>query len=88
MTTLSPNYGFPQDGKVGEPGFRLYADRAMTDAAHARGLKVVPWTVDDPATMQTLIDNGVDGFITNYPDLGRRVMALNGLRLPRPYPSR
>ena len=38
--------------------------------------------------MQTLIDNGVDGFITNYPDLGRRVMALNGLRLPRPYPSR
>jgi len=88
VTTLSPNYGFPQDGKVGEPGFRLYADRAMTDAAHARGLKVVPWTVDDPATMQTLIDNGVDGFITNYPDLGRRVMALNGLRLPRPYPSR
>ncbi|AKT52523.1 glycerophosphodiester phosphodiesterase [Arsenicicoccus sp. oral taxon 190] len=88
VTTLSPNYGFPQNGKVGEPGFRLYADAAMTTAAHRRGLKVVPWTVDDPATMQALIDNGVDGFITNYPDLGRRVMSLNGLRLPKAYPSR
>lgn len=88
VKVLSPNYGFPQNGKVGEADFRLYADKAMTDAAHKRGLKVVPWTVDDPATMQLLIDNGVDGFITNYPDLGRKVMALNGIKRPKAYPSR
>ena len=48
LTTLSPNYGFPQNGKVGDPGFRLYPDKKMLSEAHARGLKVVPWTCDDP----------------------------------------
>jgi hypothetical protein len=34
VTTLSPNYGFPQNGKVGDPGFRVYADAAMVSEAH------------------------------------------------------
>lgn len=37
--------------------------------AHARGLKVIPWTVNDQEEMQRLITMGVDGLITDRPDL-------------------
>ncbi|GAB1339364.1 hypothetical protein ACE1SV_59540 [Streptomyces sp. E-15] len=85
VTTLSPDYGFPQDGEVGDPGFRFYSDATMVAEAHARGLRVVPWTCDDPATVAALTDPGVDGVITDYPDRVRRLMADRGMRLPRPY---
>lgn len=85
VRALSPNYGFPQSGKVGDPGFRFYPDASMISAAHARGLKVVPWTCDDPATVEALMDMGVDGIITNYPDRVRQIMADRGMRLPRAY---
>lgn len=85
VTTLSPNYGFPQNGKAGDPGFRFYSDAAMVAEAHARGLKVVPWTCDDPATVEALMDFGVDGIITDYPDHVRQIMAARGMRLPRSY---
>ena len=38
-------------------------------AAHERNLKVEPWTIDDPEQMQRYIDWGVDGIITDRPDL-------------------
>ncbi|MBC9725415.1 glycerophosphodiester phosphodiesterase family protein [Streptomyces sp. TRM68367] len=85
VKVLSPNYGFPQSGKVGDPDFRFYADRTMVAKAHARGLKVVPWTCDDPATVAALMDMGVDGVITDHPDRVRQIMAERGMRLPRPY---
>ncbi|MBQ1089945.1 glycerophosphodiester phosphodiesterase family protein [Streptomyces sp. B93] len=88
VRALSPNYGFPQNGKIGDPGFRFYPDRRMIDSAHARGLKVVPWTCDDPATMEALIDLGVDGIITDYPDRLRQIMADRGMRLPKAYQPR
>ncbi|MGI5418971.1 glycerophosphodiester phosphodiesterase family protein [Actinomadura luteofluorescens] len=88
VTALSPNYGFPQSGKVGDPGFRFYPDRSMVSRAHARGLKVVPWTCDDPATVEALMDMGVDGVITNYPDRVRQIMADRGMRLPKAYQPR
>lgn len=37
--------------------------------AHAKNLKVEPWTVDDPAMMKQYIQWGVDGIITDRPDL-------------------
>lgn len=87
VTALSPNYGFPQNGTVGQTGFRFYPSEEMVAAAHARGLKVVPWTCDDPATMEALIDMGVDGIITDYPDRLRSIMAERGMRLPKAYPA-
>ena len=51
-------------------------------AAHALGLKVLPWTVNDRADMNRLIDLGVDGIVTDYPDRLRDVMAERKLALP------
>jgi glycerophosphoryl diester phosphodiesterase len=88
VTALSPVQGFPQNGKISDPNFVPYPDAAMIADAHSRGLKVIPWTIDDPATMDYFIDLGVDGIITNYPDRLREVMADNGMRLPKPYTRR
>ncbi|WP_433828745.1 glycerophosphodiester phosphodiesterase family protein [Actinoplanes sp. CA-015351] len=87
VTTLSPVYGFPQNGTVADPAFRFYVDKQMIADAHARGLKVVPWTCDDPATVRALMDLGIDGIITNYPDRVRQIMKERGLRLPKAYPG-
>lgn len=61
-----------------------YRDLTAADLkqAQALGLRVVVWTVNDPADMASLIDFGVDGIITDYPDRARQVMAAKGLPLP------
>ncbi len=84
VTAISPVQGVPQDGRIGDGSFVPYPDRRMVDDAHRAGLKVIPWTVDDPATMRHFIDLGVDGLITDHPDRLRTVMAQAGLPLPRP----
>ena len=43
--------------------------------AHELGLAVVPWTVNAPADMRRLIGWGVDGVVTDRPDLARSVLA-------------
>jgi glycerophosphoryl diester phosphodiesterase len=82
---VSPVHGDPQGGTVEDPGYVPFTTRELVRAAHRRGMDVVPWTVNDRATMQALIDVGVDGLITDRPDLLREVMADNGFRLPRAY---
>jgi glycerophosphoryl diester phosphodiesterase len=49
--------------------------RELVDAAHAVGLRVVPWTVNDVRQMAELIDLGVDGLVTDEPALAREVAA-------------
>ena len=49
--------------------------------AQALGLKVVPWTVNNPADMAQLIDLGVDGLITDYPDRAKLVLAAKGVKI-------
>jgi glycerophosphoryl diester phosphodiesterase len=41
----------------------------FVQAAHARNLKVEPWTINDPEQMKLYIEWGVDGMITDRPDL-------------------
>lgn len=43
-------------------------------AAHDAGLKVVVWTVNEANDMRRLLGLGVDGIITDYPDVGRAVI--------------
>ena len=52
--------------------------------AHALGLGVVPWTVNEPADMERLIDLGVDGMITDRPDVLRTVLGKHGMAVPMP----
>lgn len=56
--------------------------RELVKEAQALGLKVVVWTVNDPADMRRLIEWGVDGIISDYPDRLRRVAGEMGLPLP------
>lgn len=43
-------------------------------AAHDQGIRVIPWTVNDRRKMEELIEMGVDGLITDYPDVGIEVV--------------
>lgn len=47
--------------------------REFVERAHALELQVHPWTINDEESMKRLIELGVDGIITDYPD---RLMAL------------
>jgi glycerophosphoryl diester phosphodiesterase len=48
-------------------------------AAHRSGLPVHVWTINDRATMERLLDVGVDGIMTDRPRLLREVFASRGL---------
>ena len=41
---------------------------------HETGVKVIPWTINDLETMQKLIGWGVDGIITDYPDIAQELL--------------
>ncbi|WP_428669618.1 glycerophosphodiester phosphodiesterase [Reyranella sp.] len=60
------------------PFWRNVTARNVAEA-HALGLKVIPWTINDPVEMARQIDLKVDGLITDYPDRGLAVVAEKGL---------
>jgi len=49
-------------------------------AAHALGLEVHVWTIDEPAEMERLLALGVDGLMTDYPARAMEVLRRLGLR--------
>lgn len=49
-------------------------DRRFVDEAHAADLRVYPYTANEEREMARLLDCGVDGVITNYPDRLRRLV--------------
>lgn len=61
-------------------------DRQSVAEAHKLGLTVVVWTVNNPQDMARLIDLGVDGIISDRPDVLRAVAAKKGITLPKPAP--
>lgn len=56
--------------------------------AQALGVKVIPWTVNERPDMERLIQMGVAGIITDYPDRLRAVMAERDIPLPPAVPMR
>lgn len=87
FTAISPIHGSPYRSGVDDPAYEPYATAVLVDAAHAAGLAVIPYVVDDAATMRHLVGLGVDGLITNRPDLLRTVLADEGLEVPRAFPG-
>ena len=61
-------------------------DRKAVAEAHELGLKVVVWTVNNPKDMARLIDLGVDGIISDRPDVLREVAIHKGVTPPPPAP--
>lgn len=55
---------------------------ALISESHHLGLQVVVWTVNKPADMARLIEMGVDGIISDHPDLLRQVAGEKGIALP------
>ena len=53
---------------VYSPYYREISEADVRDV-HKRGLKVIPWTVNDEETADRLISWGVDGIITDRPDI-------------------
>lgn len=53
-------------------------DHRFVRAAHARGLHVHVWTVNEPQSMHRLLDLGVDGIMTDHIDTLRKVLEDRG----------
>jgi glycerophosphoryl diester phosphodiesterase len=72
-------------GRIWSPHF-LELNKEKLNEAHALGLQVVAWTVNEPAHIAAMLDLGVDGVISDRPDLVRAEMAKRGMPLPQPTP--
>lgn len=56
----------------------VVASRRLVERAHANGLGVHVWTIDDPDEMRALLDRGVDGLMTDRTDLLKDVLVERG----------
>ncbi len=54
--------------QVYSPNFAMVT-KAMVAKCHAKGMKVIPWTVNTLKEMNELVAMGVDGIISDYPDI-------------------
>jgi len=72
-------------GSVWSPHYRELTPESLKEA-RALGLTVVPWTVNGPADMKRLIEWGVDGIISDRPDVLRKVAGDLNIALPAPTP--
>ena len=60
----------------------LDLDAQRVERAHALGLRVVPWTVNEPAHMERLLGFNVDGMVTDRPDVLRALLEQRGIAVP------
>ncbi|MDP2239317.1 MAG: glycerophosphodiester phosphodiesterase [Burkholderiales bacterium] len=72
-------------GAVWSPSYTEVSAESVKEA-QALGLKVVVWTVNDEADMRRMIAWGVDGIISDYPDLLRKVAGGQSIALPAATP--
>ncbi len=86
FTAISPIHGSPFASGVDDPAYEPFATGALVDEAHEAGLRVIPYVVDDEATMRHFVRLGADGLITNHPERLRDVLASEGRPLPPAFP--
>jgi glycerophosphoryl diester phosphodiesterase len=65
MQDVISNLGYTPE--IWSPNYQL-VDREMIEKAHKNGMDVIPWTVNRVDEMKELLQIGVDGIITDYPD--------------------
>jgi glycerophosphoryl diester phosphodiesterase len=63
-------------------------DARLVAEAHALGLRVVPWTVNEPAEMRRMLGFGVDGMISDRPDLLKAEVEAKGIAWRARAPAR
>jgi glycerophosphoryl diester phosphodiesterase len=68
-------------GTIWSPSFRTLSPERL-QRARALGLKVVVWTVNHPDAIGRMLDAGVDGLISDRPDVVRTEMERRGLARP------
>ncbi|MEQ1515010.1 MAG: glycerophosphodiester phosphodiesterase [Usitatibacteraceae bacterium] len=68
-------------GTIWSPYF-ADVDQARVQEAQGLGLKVVVWTVNQPADIERMLDWKVNGIISDYPNRVREVMQKRGMKLP------
>ena len=59
--------------------FSLYVTKSLVDSAHAAGMDVNVWTVNSPKSVLRMAALGVEGIITDYPDVVRGVLEAHGI---------
>lgn len=52
----------------------LLVNSKLVKACHAKGIKIIPWTVNDEDKMKKMKELGVDGIISDYPDRAIKVL--------------
>jgi len=57
--------------------YYVLVGKGLVDRCHAAGVKVIPWTVNTAKDMNYLINLGVDGIITDYPNQYTNLMRQN-----------
>lgn len=71
LSTYLKKLGFTPD--IFSPYYSL-VDHELIKNAHQKGMKVIPWTVNTKKEMQDLLKIGVDGIITDYPDIAVKLI--------------
>ena len=59
-------------GAIWSPNYRELSPAEIREAKEI-GIEVIVWTVNDPADIRAMIEAGVDGIITDYPDRACRI---------------
>lgn len=54
--------------------YYVLVGKGLVDRCHAAGVKIIPWTVNTAKDMNYLINLGVDGIITDYPNQYTHIM--------------
>jgi glycerophosphoryl diester phosphodiesterase len=72
-------------GKIWSPYYRDLTKDKLKEA-HDLGMKVIVWTVNEPASIKKMLDFEVDGIISDRPDVVRQAMAERGMALPAKTP--